>query len=71
MQEKKLKEALIEEKNNLSTELEKQIRFNTQLQDNSSGNAEASSRLTVSNFKFIILSTVFLKLKMIVLLLEQ
>ncbi|XP_011171387.2 myosin-2 heavy chain isoform X1 [Solenopsis invicta] len=44
MQEKKLKEALIEEKNNLSTELEKQIRFNKQLQDNSSANTEASSR---------------------------
>jgi len=48
-QEKKLKEALIEEKNKLTTELHKQIEFNKQLQ----GSSNSSEESKVSSFKFI------------------
>lgn len=51
--EKKLAEALLEEKNKLSTELQKQIEFNKQLQEsanitNSSGKPRQTSEHPVS-----------------------
>ena len=67
-QEKKLKEALLEEKNKLDTELLKQIEFNKQLQESNNANVKLGHTFEdrVSNFLNSFTVTLYLKIKMIV-----